>query len=409
MINASFSNIERDLLSNIIKTKNNIKIAVAWFTNPKLFASLITLFNEGKSVEIILSDDISNFINKNINFQELIDKGIEIRISRFPKLMHNKFCIIDERLLITGSYNWTKSAELNNHENIIISNELLLVTQFNNQFIELKKNTEQLISISTTKFSSYISKIETEEELKLITDIDILNSENNNNKDKEQSENVEIDEKIKKLLDKADLLYLQGKHQNAIDFCLGIISKHPNLAEAYVIIAYSKWRLKRFNEQIEYAQKAIDLNNQNYDAYNVLGIGYSHKGNSQKSIENYQICIIAEPEAYIYYRNRAISYRNLSSDLSVTKNLRDQFIKKEILDLHKIIELTNRLQAVDNSYKLFLSRGFANLNLANFYPAKMDLLKAKELYEQTDKKQQDSHEYKELNQDLKYIDKITKS
>src|ERR1035437_1001154 len=181
MINASFSNIERDLLSNIIKTKNNIKIAVAWFTNPKLFASLITLFNEGKSVEIILSDDISNFINKNINFQELIDKGIEIRISRFPKLMHNKFCIIDERLLITGSYNWTKSAELNNHENIIISNELLLVTQFNNQFIELKKNTEQLISISTTKFSSYISKIETEEELKLITDIDILNSENNNN------------------------------------------------------------------------------------------------------------------------------------------------------------------------------------------------------------------------------------
>lgn len=35
-------------------------------------------------------------------------------------LMHNKFCIIDNQMVITGSYNWTSNAELRNTENVTI-------------------------------------------------------------------------------------------------------------------------------------------------------------------------------------------------------------------------------------------------------------------------------------------------
>lgn len=405
MTTALFSGIEGTLLSNINKTTREIKIAVAWFTNPHLFSSLLTLLDKEKTIEIILADDAINFSNRKINFQQLIDKGVEIRISRFPKLMHNKFCIIDERLLITGSYNWTKSAEINNHENVIVSTELKLISQFNSQFIKLKKNTERLTSITSTKFNNYISEIEVEEELKIITEISSFDYDSTD-KEEENNKDVEISADIHEILDKADLLYLQGKHQDAIDICMMVIKNHPNLVEAYEIIASSKWRQGKYKEQIQYAQKAVELDNQYYSAYNILGIGHAHLRNLQKSIESYQTCINAEPEQYAYYRNRAFSYLNLETDSSVPKNLREQFTKKADLDLHKIIELTNRLETVDKSYKLYFSRGVALLNLNKPYPAKVDLLKAKELYEYTNKMQQDTHEYEQIKQGLKVIEKM---
>ena len=405
MTTALFSNIERTLLSNIKKTARDIKIAVAWFTNPQLFSSLLTLLDAGKEIEIILADELINFSNKKVNFQYLIDKGVEIRISRFPNLMHNKFCIIDERLLITGSYNWTKSAEINNYENIILSTDLKLISQFTSQFIELKNNTERLVSITSTNFNNRISEIEVQEEIKLIIDTPLLDHETTAKKE-EDKQDIEISADIHKMLNKSDLLYLQGKHQGAIDICLDIIENYPNLPEAYEIIAASKWRQGKYKEQIEYAQKAVELDNQYYAAYNLLGIGYAHIRNSQKSIENYEICIKAEPEQHIYYRNRALSYQDLETDLSIPKNLRDQFTKKADLDLHKILELTNHLETSDNSYKIYFSRGIALLNLNRIYPARVALLKAKELYEYNDKIQQDIHEYREIKQALKDIEKI---
>lgn len=345
-----------------------------------------------------MADDSINFTNKYTNFQDLIDKGVEIRISRFPNLMHHKFCIIDERLLITDSYNWTNNAELNNHENVIISNDLSLVLQFNAEFIELKKKTEKLVSISTTTFNSYISNIEKQEELSFVTENSIFD----NNSEK-KNEELEIDEETKEKFSFANLQYLQGKHQKAIDICLDILTTYPNLADVYELIATSKWRQKKYKEQIENAKKAIEIDNLFYEAYNNLGIGYSHIGNAQKSIENYQICINAEPDSYVYYRNRAVSYLDLETDSSIPKNLREQFARKANLDLLKVIELTNRLETADNSYKLYYSRGFANFHLNKLIPAKNDLEKALKLYESADKMEKDSNELKEIKQTIKDI------
>jgi hypothetical protein len=407
MTTALFSDIEKTLLANIKKTASNVKIAVAWFTNPKLYDVLYDLVNAGKTVELILADDVINFTNKKLCFQSLIDKGVEIRISRFPNLMHHKFCLIDERLLISGSYNWTVSAEVNNHENAILSNELNLVSQFNAEFDSLKKATEQLTLISTAQLNSYFSKKETAEEAQLLT-ITTAPRENTDNPEQEKVQSNEVSEEIEQLLGKADLFYLQGKHQSAIDLCLEIIGKQTDLAEAFELIAASKWRQKKYKEQIEFAQKAVGLDNKYYPAYNTLAIGYAHIRNAQKSIENYQVCITAEPEQYVYYRNRAVSFRELETDPSIPKSLRNQFTKKANADLIKVIELTNKLEPTDNSYKLYFSRGVANLILNKLHQAKFDLLKAKELYEKSDKMEQDIHEYREIKQALNDIERIQK-
>ena len=51
--------------------------------------------------------------------------------------MHHKFAISDNKLLLNGSYNWTRSASTENNENISITNDLRLVSLFQNEFERL--------------------------------------------------------------------------------------------------------------------------------------------------------------------------------------------------------------------------------------------------------------------------------
>lgn len=51
--------------------------------------------------------------------------------------MHNKFCIFDKSILITGSYNWTYSAERRNAENIIITDEENVCNDYAKYFTDL--------------------------------------------------------------------------------------------------------------------------------------------------------------------------------------------------------------------------------------------------------------------------------
>ena len=50
-----------------------------------------------------------------------LDNDIVVIQDRHIGIMHNKIPIIDERILFTGSYNWSKLAEGRNEENFLES------------------------------------------------------------------------------------------------------------------------------------------------------------------------------------------------------------------------------------------------------------------------------------------------
>jgi len=54
--------------------------------------------------------------------------------------MHNKFAIIDNRILLTGSYNWTFSANNRNDENLMVIDDPEIIARYQNQFINLWTN-----------------------------------------------------------------------------------------------------------------------------------------------------------------------------------------------------------------------------------------------------------------------------
>lgn len=51
--------------------------------------------------------------------------------------MHHKFAVFDETIVLSGSYNWTRSAAEDNDENIIVTNEQKIVRAFRIQFEKL--------------------------------------------------------------------------------------------------------------------------------------------------------------------------------------------------------------------------------------------------------------------------------
>ncbi len=115
--------IQNAIQKELFKANSSIKIAVAWFTNDLLFQPLLLKLAAGVSVELILNKDEINCSDDNeVNFDEFVKAGGILRWNDTKQLMHEKFCIIDDKIVIYGSYNWTNKAEYN-EESITISRE----------------------------------------------------------------------------------------------------------------------------------------------------------------------------------------------------------------------------------------------------------------------------------------------
>jgi len=119
---AYFQNIRKHIKEELSTATQSIYVAVAWFTDSHLFKILCEKAMDGVNVQlIVMDDDITR--NCVINYKEIETYGGKLyQVSEsFGTLMHNKFCIIDEITIITGSYNWSMKAATN-HENITITN-----------------------------------------------------------------------------------------------------------------------------------------------------------------------------------------------------------------------------------------------------------------------------------------------
>jgi hypothetical protein len=137
---AVFENISERIKQELWKARKTIHIAVAWFTNKELFDILKIKAQNNCNVFIIINnDEINN--NSTIPFDTLKLKNLKIFKTGLVdnELMHNKFCIIDHSITITGSYNWSYRAQTN-FENIVITyNDNILSNQFLEEFNRIVK------------------------------------------------------------------------------------------------------------------------------------------------------------------------------------------------------------------------------------------------------------------------------
>jgi len=132
----------------INQAKKYIHVAVYAFTNRFLARALIKAAKRGVEVKVVLDEkfDSENEYSKG---DYLKRNGIQVKkIKAWAKkglriiegLMHHKFAVIDDKIVITGSYNWTATAEFANYENLLIFEDALeLAKAYEDEFERLWK------------------------------------------------------------------------------------------------------------------------------------------------------------------------------------------------------------------------------------------------------------------------------
>jgi phosphatidylserine/phosphatidylglycerophosphate/cardiolipin synthase-like enzyme len=104
------------------------------FTNDEFGQILIQKAGSGLDVTGVMDEEQVNS-NQGTEFDPLSQAGIDVRLDGNPGLMHHKVFIIDEKVVILGSYNFSRNAETTNDENslIVFSPEIakLYLQEFN--------------------------------------------------------------------------------------------------------------------------------------------------------------------------------------------------------------------------------------------------------------------------------------
>lgn len=112
-----FSKIKDEIVRNLRKATTNIKVAVAWLTDEDIIRRLTQRAEDGLNVQIVISYSKENFRNTG-KFKEFLRSGGQLYVAS-PKFLHHKFCIIDNKLILNGSYNWTYYAA-GSEENLLV-------------------------------------------------------------------------------------------------------------------------------------------------------------------------------------------------------------------------------------------------------------------------------------------------
>ena len=141
MIIPLFGNIRNELLERLKAASFDVYIAVAWITDKKYEEILLDLINRGIAVTIITVNDETN-LTGDINWKLLVDKGAQVYWDNH----HHKFCVIDRKTVLTGSFNWTymASKRINRENLLIIEDEAELIEQYAKEFMKLKASSIQL-------------------------------------------------------------------------------------------------------------------------------------------------------------------------------------------------------------------------------------------------------------------------
>jgi phosphatidylserine/phosphatidylglycerophosphate/cardiolipin synthase-like enzyme len=119
-------------------------VAVFTLTNDDLAREIRNARSRGVQIRIISDDDLMSMQGSDI--RTMYEEGIEVRVDLNPRAqMHHKFCVIDDYLLITGSFNWTKQAVNKNQENLVVLDDPFLAQLYTKEFDKMWEDFEPCI------------------------------------------------------------------------------------------------------------------------------------------------------------------------------------------------------------------------------------------------------------------------
>ena len=108
--------IETAIIQAIDGARKSLDIALFSFTDDQLGDAVVRATRRGVSVRVILGAGQDKVFGG--EYEKLVSANIPVAIANTPGFFHHKFAIVDGNLLITGSYDWSDSADKENYENV---------------------------------------------------------------------------------------------------------------------------------------------------------------------------------------------------------------------------------------------------------------------------------------------------
>jgi len=123
---------ERAVISEIRNAVGTIDIAMYYLSSGQIARALVCAQERHVRVRIVLDD--GQEIESASKSRYLIKHGFKFKYHLGFGLMHNKFAIFDGKRLITGSFNWTRTAQERNEENLLIITDGQTIEKYEDRF-----------------------------------------------------------------------------------------------------------------------------------------------------------------------------------------------------------------------------------------------------------------------------------
>ncbi|GAB2532429.1 phospholipase D-like domain-containing protein [Rufibacter soli] len=130
------------ILHSIRSARRSLHLCVFTISDDRITAALLEAYKKG--IKIQLLTDNEKLFDKGSDIRALASAGLSIKVDNTQNHMHHKFAIIDSQWVLTGSYNWTRSAALYNHENVLITADKPVVAAYSKEFARLWQEMQPL-------------------------------------------------------------------------------------------------------------------------------------------------------------------------------------------------------------------------------------------------------------------------
>ncbi len=125
-----------DRLNQLIRSVGrSIDIAVFTITDNRITRTLLDAHRRGVKVRLVTDDDKRE--DRGSDVDELARAGVDVVLDNSRFHMHHKFAVFDGKVVVTGSFNWTRQATDANQENLVVTDDRQLVAAFRAEFDRL--------------------------------------------------------------------------------------------------------------------------------------------------------------------------------------------------------------------------------------------------------------------------------
>jgi len=119
---------------SIMDAQKSVFVHAYSFTSEPIANALLRAREKG--VDVIILVDRSQLKDKHTKVWHLKAEGIKVLVDVLPGIAHNKVMIIDDKRVITGSFNWTNAAQFRKAENILMIDDPKTVAFYKSNWLK---------------------------------------------------------------------------------------------------------------------------------------------------------------------------------------------------------------------------------------------------------------------------------